>query len=323
MAKETASNGTVAILNVGTKILLKDTMDQFIRTLGDYKTHYASNMQSALRTLKEAGIDILNCEVDFNDGSVFRLLRNIDWSADTSDLFVILAIEEDRKDLRALAEELEVHAILTKPFSAADLKTLMTQYETWKALPKQPWQLLVREAKEALRENRFRQAEGSLFQAVKGAPNNPVPVLKFGEYYIEKMQYDMAEKFLKKALELKPDYVAALSAMGSLKTKTGQFENAREYFLRAQALSPLNPDRIVAMVQLQVDWSIEMCKQALRTDPGASAARYLLGKLHALDKDYAGAAREIEAASPQLHPDLKSEAQTFLALARKLGGLAK
>src|SRR5690349_2703620 len=118
------AEGRVSVLNVGTKILLKDTMDQYIRTLGDYKTHYAPNMTSALRIFSENTIHIVITEVNLEDGSAYRLLQSLGGVAsELEDLFVVIAIEERSDALMALAYELEAHSVLIKPFAAADLKT--------------------------------------------------------------------------------------------------------------------------------------------------------------------------------------------------------
>ena len=315
--------GSINILNIGTRILLRDTMDQYVRTLGDYKTHYASSMQNALKSLSSSPTQIIISEVEYTDGSAFRLLREMNWSPETSDVYVILAIEESKKEIIALAEEMEVHSVLAKPFAAADLKLQIERFQAWKELPKQPWQLLIREAMLAYKEKRFRDAEQNLFEAVKSAPDNPVPAFKTAIFYLQKNDYPIAEKLLKKALELKPSFIQAISAMGSLYMKKKEYEKAEECFRKAQSVSPMNPDRLLEMVNLQMDWSMELCKSALRLDPGAIAARYTLGKLYAVEKDYIGTVREVEAVLPFLKPEQKTEAQTFVALARKLGSLAK
>src|SRR4051812_19541910 len=101
---EKQPEGRISILNVGTKILLKDSMDQFMRTLGDYKTHYAPNMASALRTFTENTIHIVLTEVELEDGSAYRLIQNLGGSNSIhDDLFVILALEERSPQLMALA----------------------------------------------------------------------------------------------------------------------------------------------------------------------------------------------------------------------------
>ncbi len=325
MAKPTQNNTskTVNILNVGTRILLRDSMDQYIRTLGDYRTYYASTLSAAMRNLNEHNIHILISEVDYTDGSAFRLLKNLNWLPEMSNTYVILAIEEKRPELLSLAEEMEVQSILVKPFNATDLKYEIEKYEAWVAMPKQPWQLLVKESIVALKERRYRDAEQFLFEAVKAAPTNPTPAVRAGSYYLQKLEFSVAEKLLTKAIELKSDYVQAISLLGTLYRKKREYEQSEEFFRKAHTISPLNPDRLLELIKVQTNWSIEMCRTTLKIDPGYTAARIMLAKLLTVDCDYVSAIYEGEAALQTLEPDHRPEIQTFIALARKLGGLAK
>lgn len=316
--------GRISILNVGTKILLKDVMDQYIRTLGDFKTHYASNMASALRAFSENTIHIVITEVSLDDGSAFRLLSQLGGVAsELDDLYVIIAVEERSDALMALAAELEAHAVLVKPFAATDLKAQIDRYKGMMAMPKEPWQLLVHEARMSMRDKKFREAESHYMEALKAAPTHPGPYYRAGVHFLQKPDYGIAEGLLKKALTFKPDYTQAMSALGTLYIAKGELDKAEEFLKRAQSISPLNPDRMVEMVKLYVDRCVSICQSTLRMDPGANLSRYHLGKLMAVQKDYIGAVRELEKVLPTLKDSQKAEAQTFIALARKLGGLAR
>jgi tetratricopeptide (TPR) repeat protein len=320
-----AAAGRISFLNVGTKILLKDTMDQFVRTLGDFKTFYAPTMSSALRTFQDNTINVIISEVDLGDGSVYRLVRELGGTHGfhDDDLYVVLALEERTEHLMALADEIEAHAVLVKPFSAADLRTQIEKYKAWRVMPKDPWQVLVQEAYSCAREKKFREAENNFKEAISVAPGNPVPLLRAGMYYAAKPDYAIAELLLKKALLIKPNYVQAMSALGTVALMRRELEKAEDYFRKANEISPLNPDRQVELVRLYVDRCIESCRTALRLDPSSSAARALMGKLLTVAKDYAGAVRELEKVMYSLKDEAKLEVQTYAALARKLGGIAK
>ncbi len=310
-------------MNVGTRILLKDIMDQYLRTLGDYKTHYAPTMTSALRLFQESQIHIVISEVDLTDGSVYRLFKELGGTGTEDETYFILALEEKNQEMMALAEEIEADAVLVKPFSAADLKIQIERYDAWKSMPKDPWRLLVNEARFAVREKRFREAEENFREAVTSAPGNPAPLVKAAQYFISKPDFVTAEAMLKKALELRPKYVQALTTLGSLYLAQHNLEGADECFQRAQEISPLNPDRVVDMVKLYLERCVNACKNALRVDSGSAAARLLLGKLLTLNKDYVGSLRELDRVLPVLKDNAKLEAQTYAALSRKLGGLIK
>lgn len=316
-------NSRISFLNVGTKILLKDTMDQFIRSLGDYKTFYSPTMSSALRTFQDNTIHVLMTEVSLEDGSAFRLIRSLGWTEGDDDLYIILALEERSDALLALASELEVHSVIVKPFAAHDLKAQIERYKAWRTLPKEPWQVLLREARHAEREKKYREAEENYKEAIKSAPANPIPIYKAGAYYLKKPDYAIAEMLFLKAIALKPDYTQAISRLGALYLTKRELDKAEERFERAQKLSPLNPDRLLEMVRLYLDRSVEACRESLKIDVANTAARVQLGKMMSLQKDYVGGIRELERSATELKDESKIEAQTFAALCRKLGGLAR
>lgn len=313
----------ISILNVGTKILAKDVMDQYLRTLGDFRTHYAQNMSAALRVFGETNIQVLITEVDLPDGSAYRLVKELGGDKGLSDLYIILALESRSEPFLNLATEIEANAVMIKPFSAQELKTQIERYQAWKAMPKEPWVTLVEEAKMAVRDRRYRDAEIHLLDAIKVSPLNPGPHYKAGLYFLEKQDLGVAEKLLKKAIELKADYVPAMATLGRLYLQKRDLGKAEEMLSKAHAISPLNPDRLSDLVRMYLEQAVDICKTSLRVDPSEQAARLMLGKLKALQKDYVSCVQELEKVLPDLRDSARTEAQTFMALARKLGGIAK
>jgi hypothetical protein len=63
------------VLSVGTKILTKDVMDQYLRSLGDIKTFYGSKLNFAVSTFNEKKIDLVFCEMNFGDSSAQYFLK--------------------------------------------------------------------------------------------------------------------------------------------------------------------------------------------------------------------------------------------------------
>ena len=54
-----------------------------------------------------------------------------------------------------------------------------------------------------------------------------------GSIYEEKNNYEMAEKYFKKSLEINPKYFRALFNMGVVKRDTGDLDKALEYYMEA------------------------------------------------------------------------------------------
>jgi tetratricopeptide (TPR) repeat protein len=310
----------LSVLNVGTRILLKDIMDHNLRQIGNIITHYAPNIASALRMFRETQVHVLISEVEMTDGSVYRLLKEIGGAAGPDDdLYFVLALEDHNDQLMALAEELESHAVIMKPFAAVDLAGMMEKYENWRVMPKEPWRLLLGEARQATIERRYRDAVEHYKNAIVSAPNNPTPLLRAAQFFIGRSDYSLAEGMLKKALLVKPNFVQGHAHLGTVYLARRDLEKAQEHLAKAQALSPLNPDRGVDLVKLLVERAIEGCRSTVRLDPGGTEASLLLGKLLALQRDYVGAVREFEKLMPGLRESARAEAQTFAALSRKLG----
>jgi len=316
--------GSLTILNVGTKILLRDVMDAYLRTLGDVRTHYATNMASAMRTMTQSNVSILVTELDLEDASAYRMLKEIGGPGGFDDLFVVLALTEKNDALMALATEMEVHAVLVKPFANSELKKIFDQYRAWREMPKQPWELLIAEAHQGERERRYNDAEKDFREAMAIASNIPDPFYKAGMYYMRKHDYPSAEKLFSKALANKADHIQSLYAIAKVYIYQKELDRAEHFLEKVNQLSPLNPERTLELARLYLERASDSYKTALRLDPDAPGARFGLGKLLALLKDYPGCIRELQRATPTLKVDAqKKEAETFMALARKLGGLLK
>lgn len=321
--KKADPNSPIVFLSVGTQPLLTAAMDQYLRSQTNIDTYYSPNMKSALRIFSERIINILLTEVDLGDGSAFRLVQNLGGPSVVDELFLVLALPESNESEMALGAELEARHVLIKPLTAASLSEMMKRFHQWQGRAKEKWQTLVQDAYFCVREKRFKEAEKNYVAAIQEAPSNPIPAYRAGMYYLKKPDVGIAERFFKMALDINPKFIQATSALGSLYLSLGDLDRAEDQFKKAHTLSPLNPDRLVEVMKLYLSRCMNACKSSIKIDPGNTIAHYALGKLMAVQKDYPGTIRELETALPHLHDDLKKEAETFIALARKLGSLAK
>ncbi len=161
MSTKTEPGNVISILNVGTQILTKDLMDQYIRSLGDYlghyRTHYGVNIATSKRVLEEHRVSIVITEFELNDGSAFELIEYIR-NKNRHYTYFILAIPEENVSLQAIAQELEVDAILSKPFTAKDIKLQFEKYHK-KEAEKTDEDFVLFEAQLAFREKKYLQSE--------------------------------------------------------------------------------------------------------------------------------------------------------------------
>lgn len=313
----------VSFLSVGTRILLKDTMDQYVRTLGDYKTHYAPNLNSALRTFSQTNIQVLISEVEFEDGCISRLLQELGGELLDEHVFVVLALEEKSQPLMTLAEELEAHAVLVKPFAAANLKALIERYGAWRAAPKEQWRQLCRQGWQAFAEKRFRDSDVTFKKVTDEFAENPWVQYKAGQYYRQKPELDFAEKCFLQALALKPSFSLAHWGLSALYIQRQEFEKSWIHLRKAMELSPLHPQYHAEMFRWNLFRAIEACRTAQRLDPGFHNMKLNLGKLLCVQKDYVSAVRELDQVLPLLKEEFKTQAQAFSAIAKKLGNITK
>src|SRR3989344_5478059 len=108
---------SLSILNIGTEILVKDVMDQYLRSLGDIKTYYASSMGVAIDTFRRQKINVVFSELGFKAGSAEEFIKEIGGLDISTDLFFVLASSQDSKEIRFLQKELNIDEFLLKPFS--------------------------------------------------------------------------------------------------------------------------------------------------------------------------------------------------------------
>ena len=323
-----AAGGPLSVLNVGAKILLRDVMDQYLRTLGDVRTFYASNTKSALRSLSENQIQIMIIEAQLEDGSAQRLLSAMGGHASFDDLWVILALEEKRDDLMALALELNANAVLVKPFSAVDLKNSYEKYLEEKKKAPDAGLTLLKAARRALKEKSYLEADKKFREAMAASPESAVIFYYAGHFYFERPDYRLAEQCLKKALVLRPGYISALSVLGHLYFKRGELDEAFKYLRQAHVLSPLNFERALIIEKCHLAAAREMVTSIFAFDETNPRARLELGKILIAEKDYVGGLFHLERARDSFgkdpaHTEAFNECMTYEALARKLGGIKK
>ena len=79
------------------------------------------------------------------------------------------------------------------------------------------------------------------FQAAQRfSPQQVGPLVEIGYIFLEKQDYEEAEKYFQRALTLNPDFVFALLGAGRVRLAKGDLEKAREYFEKVLGLDPEN-----------------------------------------------------------------------------------
>lgn len=103
-------------------------------------------------------------------------------------------------------------------------------------------------------QGRFREALASFVKASILAPELPEPVGRIGETYLTLKNYKLANNFLKKAVEIDPNYATAFRNLGVVNYY--YLKNKREgliYFKRSLDLDPKQPgiDQVIMLLKLE------------------------------------------------------------------------
>lgn len=117
---------------------------------------------------------------------------------------------------------------------------------------------------------------------LKRAPDKVWLYMALGTLYLEHKQYSRAETFLKKAIELRPDYFKGYNNLATLFDLTGRPELALEAYKRAASIDPLDAKvhtNMGAVFAGQKKWNeaIAQHRMALSIKPEYALAHYNLG----------------------------------------------
>lgn len=311
----------IQILSIGTKILLKDVMDQYLRSLGEVKTYYASKMSTAVEAYLEKRPNIIFCEHGFPEGSALEFIHFIGGLDPSGDQYFVLAVEEPNDNLVALAVEKGIDEILVKPFSIDTIHQIVERYFEKREMATDDWVNDLRNAKRSFLEKRFLEAEDLYANAARRHANNSAVLLEAADFFLRRGYGNQAQGLAETVLRESPDNVRALGILGSALKKQGQYREATSRFLKAQDLSPLNSLRHVEIAETYVLMAEEQIQAALKTETENSTLILTRAKYQLLRRDYVALVTYLDAKRAFLNDAAKKEADNLTLLAKKLGGI--
>jgi DNA-binding NarL/FixJ family response regulator len=311
----------IQVLSIGTKILMKDVMDQFLRSLGEVKTFYAYKANTAVETYLEKRPNIIFCEPSFPEGSALEFIRAIGGLGAGSDQYFVLAVEEPDPKLLSLAIEMGIDEILVKPFSTETIHDIVERFFEKKEASNVDWMQDLRTAKQSAVEKRFQESEELHAAAAKKYVGNNAVQIEAADYLLSRGYAAQAASMLESVLQVSPDNVRAMHLLAMAQKKTGRLAAAAVNFQRAIELSPLNSMRYVELAETYVAMAEEQVQSALKLDSESTSliltkARYLLVR-----KDYLNLVLYLDAKRAFLSDSGKKEAEVLGSLGKKLGGI--
>lgn len=192
-------------------------------------------------------------------------------------------ITADAPGFRSAQKEISV------PIAVATVEDIVLQRDSKnEALGVDARPLLAPKAKEsmdravqALKENKLDQAEESLDEAAKLAPNHPDILYLQGVVFLRRNQPGKARGFLEKAAQVDPKNARILGALGMAFVNENRFDLAVAPLQRSAELEPDRWDTHYALAkafynQQQFEVALQQAQQALGQSRGAEPAIELL-----------------------------------------------
>lgn len=309
------------VLNIGTKILLKDVMDQYMRSLGEVKTFYASKLSSAVESFQNKRPQIVFCEQSFPEGGVLEFIQAIGGLSASADLYFVLASEQTSDDIVALALEMGIDEILVKPFATENIHQIVERYLDKRNLSNTEWIKDLRQARISFEEKRFQEAEELYMAAVKSHSQQPAVLMECAEFFLRRGNAQIALTISEKILLDSPDNARALQTAGMALRKLGKYKDAADKFLRANRISPLNSIRNVELAETYLSMAEEQINFALKSDNENSSLILTKAKFQLLRKEYAQVVNYLDNKNAFLSEAGKKEAEFLVAAGKKFGGI--
>ena len=321
MTKKFTKENPVNILSVGTRILIKDVMDQYLRSLGEVKTFYASKLSTAVETFNEKKPALIFCEQSFPEGSALEFIEAIGGLDSASERYFVLAAEAASDDLVALAMEKGMDEILVKPFAIDNILQIMDRFLDKRNAQTADWVKELRAARTSFAEKRFQEADEAYGATAKKHWHNAGVLLDCADHFHRRNQPQRALPLLEKVLGESPDNVRALHLHGCTLKRLGRLQEAGKQFARANALSPLNTMRNVELADTYVAMAEEQVVAALKAESESSSLILRRAGYQLLRRDFGSLVTYLDSKRAFLSEAAKKEAEGYSTMAKKLAGL--
>ncbi len=309
------------VLSIGTKILMKDVMDQYLRSLGEVKTFYASKMSTAVEAFKEKKPNIIFCEQTVPEGSALEFIQQIGGLELSGDYYFVLATEQASEGLVTLAVEKSMDEVLVKPFSIDHIHQIVERYFEKRSMEKEDWVTDLRTAKQSYMEKRFQEAEELYVAAAKKYPSNSSVAIECADFLLQRKYPQHAQTMLEKILSEAPMNVRAIHLLGSSLKRQGKFREAVEKFTTANDYSPLNTLRRMELAETYLMMAEDQIQTALKAEDENSTLFLSKARFQLVRKDYGALVNYLDAKRAFLSEAGKKDADLLIALAKKLAGI--
>ncbi|MCO5142452.1 MAG: hypothetical protein M9962_05110 [Oligoflexia bacterium] len=314
-------NNPLVVLNIGTKILIKDVMDQYMRSLGEVKTYYSSKLASAIASFHEKSPDIIFCEYTFPEGGALEFVRAIGGLDYALGKYFVLAADESDEKMENLALELQADEILVKPFSTSDVSLIVERSVEKKAAVKPDLAAALGPAKQAWLENRHQEAEALFMNLIKEHSSELPALFVAADFFLARGNFEKVRNICAYLLSKMPNsakalYLSALAAKG-----LGEFETALELMKKASSFSPLNYLRDKELAEIHIGLAEESISNAIKYNSEQPSLILLRAQFYIIRKNYGALIKYLENKRAYLKDSDLKEAESLLSFAKKITGV--
>jgi response regulator of citrate/malate metabolism len=311
----------INILNIGTRILLKDVMDQYLRSLGEIRTYYASKLNVAVESYRQHEMQIVFCEEYFSEGSALDFIEEIGGLNVCADRYFVLATESQSDELVSLAMEKNIDEILVKPFATEDVTKIIERYLEKKENLKKDWCADLSKAIQTNEQKRFQEATVLFRGLISKYPDNMPLLLEAAYFFYGQNKTEESFRILEKILSVNPSSARGLHLQGLCLKRTARFKEALDAFYQSNQVSPMNSHRYMDIVDTLLQMADERSAHALKADAENSALILARLKIMVIRREYGPAMQYMETRKNLLSESDRKEADVYLAVSRKMSGV--
>ncbi len=210
----------------------------------------ANDGVEAWETLQHIPYDVIICDINMprmNGLELLRLLRSTHRYETTPFLMITGEVSEE---IVAVAAESEVDSYLLKPFQTASLENRLTEIIKKKLQPS-GGEAIFLQAQKLKMAGHIEEALKLLEKLTKPPYKKQAKTFNLAGECIQILgDHLQAAEYYKQALEINPKYLKTYQNLAGLLESKGHLDEARQYLEQAQALSPLNTERLFHLGQL-------------------------------------------------------------------------
>lgn len=228
---------------------MRSTVKHMMGKIGFKNVLSADNGKNALDYINTTKVDLVICDVNMPEMSGTELFNTIRANRKYDNVSFIFVTAETTRDVVAKVAEHGADEYIIKPFLLATLEDKISKVLNKKFNPSTVETHLKR-FRNLLNARSLVEAEEELKKAAELVPDSPVIAFNNGQMAVAKGEVEKAITFFKDAIEKKPLFVKAYSALGEIYEQLGEIKTAIHYYEQAHSISPGSTDRLIALSKL-------------------------------------------------------------------------